>query len=138
MKTKEANITQSPSGRVTRTPVGRRNVLTVHGKEPGFEYRIANDEGDNVERLLAAGYVIEDADKITVGDHRIQKVSAPGSKAEVSVGKGMKAFVMKQKEEYYKEDQAAKQADIRKLEDSSKENALSGTDYGDFRTDKVR
>lgn len=138
MKTKEANVTQSPSGRVTRTPVGRRNVLTVNGKDPDFEYRIANDDGDNIERLMAAGYVIEDAEKVTVGDHRIQKVAPPGSKAEVSVGMGMKAYVMKQKKEYFLEDQAAKQAEIRKLEDSSKKNALSGTDYGDLRTDPVR
>jgi hypothetical protein len=32
--TKDSNLAKSPSGRVRRTPVGVRNVLTVGGKEP--------------------------------------------------------------------------------------------------------
>lgn len=136
MRTKAIN--EQPSGRTDRVPVGRRNILTVKGKEPGFVYRIVNDDGDNVERLLAAGYVIEDADKITVGDSRITKTHAPGTKAEVNVGKGTKAFVMKQRDEFYQEDQQSKQASIRELEDSSKKNALGASDFGDFDTKKLR
>lgn len=136
MKSKEINA--QPSGRTTRVPVGRRNILTVNGKEPGYTYRIVNDDGDNVERLLAAGYEIEDGSKITVGDHRINKATPIGSKAEVSVGKGVKAFVMKQRDEFYLEDQASKQTALKELEESSKKNALSGADYGEFGSKPIR
>ncbi len=125
---KEA-ISKAPERRVRRTPLGRRNALTVSGKDPSCVYRIVNDTGDRIHRFLEAGYEIEEASAVVVGDARIGKVSPPGSKAEVSVGQGQKAFVMKQKREYYEEDQAAKQAHINATEEATRQKALDGT-YG--------
>lgn len=122
-------IAKAPAGRVRRTPVGRRNVLTVSGKEPGYFYRVVNDVGDNVQRYLNAGYEFVDAKDVTIGDTRIGAPSAVGSNAQAHVGGGTKAFVMRQKEEWYKEDQAAKQDHIDQLEATTKEKALDGN-YG--------
>lgn len=124
VKDKEA-IAKSPSGRVRRTPVGARNVLTVGGKEPGYEYRIVNDEGDRVEQFKAAGYDVVSASDVTVGDRRINKASAEGSAAQVSVGGGMKAVVMRIKQEWYAEDQNAKIANIASTEAATKTEALN-------------
>lgn len=128
MSQKEA-IAKAPAGRVRRTPVGRRNVLTVTGTEPGYHYRVVNDVGGNVQRFLDAGYEFVDASKVTIGDTRIGTPSATGSKAEAHVGGGTKAFIMRQKEEFYKEDQAAKQAHNDAIEAATKEKALDGN-YG--------
>lgn len=128
MSQKEA-IAKAPAGRVRRTPVGRRNVLTVSGKEPGYHYRVVNDVGGNVQRFLSAGYEFVDANDVTIGDTRIGAPSATGSKAEAHVGGGTKAFVMRIKEEWYKEDQAAKQTHADALEAATKEKALDGN-YG--------
>lgn len=126
--TKEA-IAKAPAGRVRRTPVGRRNVLTVTGKEPGYVYRVVNDMGDNVQRFLNAGYEFVDSKDVVIGDTRIGAPTATGSKAEAHVGGGTKAFVMRQKQEWYEEDQAAKQAHVNAIEAATKEKALDGT-YG--------
>lgn len=128
--TKEAGVAKSLSGRVRRTPVGVRNVLTVGGKDPNFEYRIVNDEGDRVEQFKAAGYDVVSASDVTVGDRRINKASAEGSAAQVSVGGGMKAVVMRIKKEWYAEDQAAKIENVAQTEAATKLEAIKGSDYG--------
>ena len=37
---------------------GRRNKLTIAGKDPNFEYRIANDVDDRIQELQERGYEI--------------------------------------------------------------------------------
>lgn len=124
MATKE-NIAKSPSGRVTRTPVNSRNVLSVKGKDPDYEYRIVNDTADRIQQFQEAGYEIVNASEVTIGDKRVNAPTPEGSKAQVSVGKGDKAFVMKQRKEWYKEDQEAKIASTRQLEATMKQEATS-------------
>ena len=109
------------AARTTRVPVTERNVLSVKGKEPGFHYRIVNDTGDRVQQLIDAGYEIVDASTVQVGDKRISSVAPEGTKAQVSVGGGVKGFVMRQKQEWYDEDQAAKQARVDQQEESIKQ-----------------
>jgi hypothetical protein len=108
--------------RVKRTPINGRNVLTVTGKEPGYVYRIVNDTGDRVQQFLDAGYEKVLANDVQVGDKRINSPSPEGSTAQVSVGNGDKAIVMRIREEWYKEDQTAKQARVDELEQTIKQN----------------
>lgn len=128
--TKET-IAKSPSGRVKRTPIGHRNILTVRGKSPDYEYRIVNDEGDRVQMFKEAGYELCSADEVQVGDKRVSQATPEGSNAQVSVGGGLKAFVMKIKRDWYSEDQEAKQAKIDELEQTMKQTALAGN-YGNL------
>lgn len=117
--------------RSTRVPVTERNILSVKGKEDGYHYRIVNDTGDRVQQLMDAGYEIVDASSVQVGDKRINSTSPEGTQAQVSVGGGVKAFVMRQKLDWYNEDQAAKQARVNQLEEtitqSAGANGLSGS-----------
>lgn len=128
----------SASARPKRTPINSRNVLTVKGKEPGYEYRIVNDLGDRVEMFKDAGWELVDNKDVTVGDRRIERTSAEGSKAQVSVGGGTKAFVMRIPKEYYDEDQKAKQDQIDALEQSMKNQVLSGNDLKDGKFETTR
>ena len=123
--TKET-IAKSPSGRPSRTPIGQRNVLTVKGKDPNFEYRIDNDRGDRIATFEEAGYVVEDASKVRVGDKRVNNASPEGSKAQVAVGAGDKAVVMKIPKEFYQEDQDAKLERLRQLEDQMVNSGETG------------
>jgi hypothetical protein len=125
---KEA-ISKAPRGRVTRTPVGTRNILTVAGKDPNYVYRVINDSGDRVQEFMDAGYELVDANSVRVGDKRVNAATAEGSKAQLSVGQGQKAYVVRIKKEWYEEDQAAKQVHVNKLEEATKAKALDGT-YG--------
>ena len=66
---------------------------------------------------------------VRVGDKRVNNASPEGTKAQVSVGKGEKAFVMRMKE-FHEEDQAAKAAEIDRLEQTMKQKASGNADYG--------
>jgi hypothetical protein len=120
-----ASATQRP----TRTPISGRNVLTVNGKEPGYNYRIVNDNGDRISQFLEAGYELVDASTVSVGDKRVNVASAEGTKAQVSVGKGDKAFVMRIRQDWFDEDQKAKQAKVNEIEESIKQKS-GNADYG--------
>jgi hypothetical protein len=124
------SISKSPSGRVSRTPVGVRNVLTVRGKEPGYEYRIVNDDSDRIEQFKAAGYEVVLAKEVTIGDKRVSATSPEGSAASMSTGGGTHGVLMKIKTEWYQEDQKAKQIRVNELESSTKQEAIDGSNYG--------
>lgn len=114
--------------RVKRTPIGSRNILSVTGKEPGYVYRIVNDSSDRIQQFLDAGYELVNADSVQVGDKRVNTATPEGSKAQVSVGKGDKAFVMRIRQEWYDEDQKAKQEHVNKLEQAIKQPGTA--DFG--------
>jgi hypothetical protein len=123
-------IAKAPERRTRRTPLGPRQPLRVRNKSPEYEYRIANDTGDRIQELLDQDWEICSADEIQVGDRRVDKPSAPGSVAEVSVGQGKKAIVMRKRKDWYEEDQAVKQEMVKKTEDATKQEAQSGGFYG--------
>lgn len=123
MKTKE--------NRVRRNSVnGVRNVLTIQGKEPGFEYRVVNDVGDRVAQLEEIGYEIVKDDKVSVGDRRIANPTKDGSPVKVSVGGGTQAYVMRIKSEFYEEDKVAKAKHIDNIEKGTMKEAREKADYG--------
>jgi hypothetical protein len=129
MTQKEA-IAKAPLKRVRRTTIGTRNVLTVTGKEPGYEYRFVNDTSDRVQAFLDNGWEIVEDKSVRIGDKRLGAPSgSEGTAAVASVGQGMKSYVLRIPEEFYKEDQAAKQAYVDATEAATKEKALDGT-YG--------
>lgn len=127
--TKEA-IAKAPAGRVTRTPIGTRNILTVKGKDPNYEYRIVNDVEDRITQFQEAGYEVVQSESVDVGDKRAASGTSIGSAKTLSVGQGTKAYVMRIKKEWYEEDQRAKQGQIAATESAIKDPTLNGGDYG--------
>jgi hypothetical protein len=131
---KEA-IAKAPAGRVTRTPVGSRNILTVKGKDPNYEYRIVNDVDDRIEQFKEAGYeIVSNSSDVQVGDKRVNSASSEGSVKQMAVGQGTKAYLMKIKKDWFQEDQQAKQRRVDELEKATKEKARKASDYGDIST----
>ena len=129
-------IVKEPSGRPTRTPVGRRNILSVKGKEAGYEYRIVNDEFDRIDTFKEAGWEVVSNSDVSVGDKRVAASTTPGSAAQVNVGGGAKGVVMRIKQDWYDEDQAAKRAQVKETEDQLRRDARNGADYGDIKYDR--
>lgn len=128
---KEA-ISKAPSGRPTRTSIGQRNILTVKGKDPNYHYRIVNDTDDRIAQFIEAGYELVADDTVEVGDKRVNASSSLGSKKQISVGQGTKAFAMRIKKEWYDEDEAAKLRQVAEIERATKAKALDGT-YGELK-----
>ena len=106
---------------------GRRNKLTIAGKEAGFEYRVVNDTDNRIAELQERGYEIV-THNASVGDKRVGTPKKEGTPVEIAVGGGKKAYLMRIKDEWYKEDQAAKLEDIAETEKSLQ--ATSDGDYG--------
>lgn len=122
-------IAKAPSGRVKRVPVGGRNILTVHGKDPNYVYRIVNDEDDRIARFKEGGYELVPDETVKVGDTRANAASSMSSMKQLSVGGGKKAYLMRIRKDWYEEDQKAKQDVVNAQEAAMKKKALSGT-YG--------
>lgn len=125
------NQVNKPQNRPQRTPVGQRNVLTVKGKDPNYEYRIVNDIDDRIAQFLDAGYELVQDDAVKVGDKRVDSASSVGGAKHISVGQGTKAYLMRQRKEWYDEDKARKLAHVAEIERATKEKALDGT-YGEL------
>ena len=119
--------------RTQRTPLANRSVLGIKGKEPGYVYRIVNDTGDRVASFQEQGYEIVTDSSITIGDRRVGKASADGSPVQVAVGNGIDGYLMRIKEEYYKEDQAYKEQKLSELEQSMRKEAKDNSDYGNLK-----
>jgi len=117
--------------RTRRSPInGVRNKLNVRGQEPGYVYRIVNDIEDRVQSLQEMGYEIVTDKGVTVGDKRIANPTQEGSPVKVSVGQGVQAYVMRQKQEWFDEDQKAKNARNDELEAQMKREAKDAGFYG--------
>lgn len=126
-------IAKVPPRRPVRTPLGQRNILTVRGKEPGYEYRFVNDIGDRVQEFLDNGWEVVKQEDVRIGDKRLGTPSgAEGSVATAAVGRGTQAYLLRIREEWYKEDQEAKQDHVDRTEAATKEKALDGT-YGELK-----
>lgn len=130
--TKET-IAKAPASRTRRTPTSGRNVLTVRAedKDDDFVYRIVNDTGDRIAEFKERGYEVVQGD-VKVGDRRVDSGSSEGSAVQVSVGGGTKGYLMRIRKDWYKEDQAAKQAEV----DKSESALQSGGDYGQLKIGK--
>lgn len=120
--TKEAVVRKK-----TRVPIsGARNVLTVKGKEPGFHYRVVNDVGDRIEMFKEAGYEVV-THEAKIGDRRLATPSKLGAAATTHVGGGMQGVLMRIPQEWYDEDQDAKENRLRETEAAM---SSSDADYG--------
>lgn len=125
---KEA-IAKAPERRVKRNTLGTRNILTVQGKDPMYEYRIVNDTGDRVPFLQNQDWEIVSAGEVQIGDKRIGNPGTTSSQAEVSLGGGLRGYVMRKLKNWHEDDQAEKQKYVNQTEAATKEQALNGT-YG--------
>ena len=106
---------EEATGRETRVPLGlHRAKLTFQGRK-GYVRRVVNDLGGRLEAAQNAGYQFVESEGKSLGDPDIDNVNRDlGSRISRVVDKttGAKAFLMEIKEDFYKEDQAKKAADL--------------------------
>lgn len=123
---------KATSKRVERKPLHQRGPQTIAtgALEPGFQYRFVNDVGSRIENFKAAGYEFVVDDNLAVGDSRVFDPSSQGSAKVVTSNDGTKSYLMRIKDEWYKEDQAAKQNRVNELEQAIKTPNSQGADYG--------
>lgn len=111
---------------------GTRNVLTVSGKDPGFEYRVVNDDGDRVSQFEDMGYEVVKDSSIKVGDRRIANPTKEGSPVQISVGGGQKAYLMRIRKDWYEEAQEDKAKQVDEMEKGMLKDTKNSADYGNI------
>ena len=125
----EAKKSADAKARV-RTPLGaKRDILSVQNPEEGYVYRIVNDTPGRINRFKEAGYeLVEDAQ---LGTSHVDGNQASQGIVSKDVGKGVTAVVMRQRDEFYKEDQAEKQRKIDELENSMRKKKVNPNESTD-------
>jgi len=116
----QTNETREGKGRAARVPLNALQAkLQVRNTERGFNYRWFNDDHGRIAAAQAAGYeFVEDedakAERAGTNAESDTRISFPaGTRRD---GKPMNAYLMKIREEFYNEDQAAKQASVDEID----------------------
>lgn len=115
-------VSREATGRRERTPLGAPRPKMGAKPIPGHQQRWVNDDGTRLMDAQNAGYEY-------VTDERGRKISRPVGSGEN--GKPMTAHLMKIPDEFYEEDQAAKQAELDKIDNSIKRGGIKGADQQD-------
>lgn len=113
--------------RKERTPVnGERDILTVKGKDPNYEYRFVIDRPGRIQRFLDGGWEVVTED-LEVGQKAVDTPSGKvGSAVTKHAGGGQTYILMRIPKEWYDEDQQAKQDKVDALEASMQEDIRQG------------
>jgi hypothetical protein len=120
-----------------RIPIGaNRDITNVNDTPDGYKDRWVNDDGSRVAKFSSAGYEhVPDAD---MGSSNVDGSHAKDGVVSKDMGKGVTAYLMRQREDYFAEDQAEKQKIVDSTEESmrkanvKKENSTDGT-YGEVK-----
>lgn len=101
-------------GRAERVPLGTPKAKLAFPDRPGYMRRVINDIGDRVIRAERGGWQF-------VEDERERDESGRGKRVSMTVGTKpdgtpMWAYLMEIREEFYQEDQKAKQSAINETE----------------------
>lgn len=132
MKQRHAQKKSASKTGAMRVPVGgSRNVTTVNDTPEGYVDRWVNDSEGRVERFKRAGY--ENVSSASVGDSGVDASHAEGGVVSREMGQGVTAYLMRQRVDYFEEDQAAKQQTVDDSEDSIRrdvDNKLQDGHYG--------
>jgi len=117
MKQRHASEKTAVVSKQMRVPVGgRRNITTVNDTPAGYKDRWVNDGSGRLDRFKKAGY--EHVSAADVGDSGVDGTHAEAGVVSKDMGKGTTAYLMRQREDYFNDDQAAKQRDVDATEDS--------------------
>ena len=128
--------TTNRSNRPKRVPVsGRRDILTVEGKDPSYVYRWVNDVEGRIDMFKDGGYEVVTHD-VKVGEKDVDSSKGTGSVVTKNVGAGTTAVLMRIKKEWYEEDQKAKQDEVNRSEEDMRRE-LNKRDDGRYGSVKI-
>ena len=114
---------------------GARDILTAEVKE-GYVGRWVNDIDNRVQKFIDAGYeFVTSAGDYLAGEESLNNAKSPTSGViSKNVGKGVTAYLMAQRKEWYEEDQKAKHDIIERQEQAIFDTSGEGR-YGKVNVD---
>ena len=126
------------TGRAPRVPVsGNRDILTVDGKDPSFEYRWILDSSEDGQRVMKFNkawwdLVLSDDGQHSVGQDMVYKSANVGSIIRSPAGSGKFYYLMRIPKELYAQDQAAKAKEIAEVEKTITQTDSDNGQYGNI------
>lgn len=121
------------TGRSTRVPLGvARSKLSVP-KRPGYVRRWVNDSEGRLQMAEQGGYQFATDQELQIGAPDIDNENRDlGARISRVVDKttGQKAYLMEIKEDFYREDQAAKVKKVEEVDQRIKKGKLEEVDGG--------
>ncbi|MCK4830157.1 hypothetical protein KA005_81315 [bacterium] len=136
----DVNRATEVSGRPdVRVPVsGNRDILTIAGKDPAFEYRFVLDnseDGQRIQKFKAAWWdLVNGSDgQHIVGQNMVYKTNNVGSIIRVPAGNSQFYYCMRIPKEYYKQDQTQKQNEITEREKAITQTDSDNGQYGNIK-----
>lgn len=112
--------------RPERIPVnGTRDILTVSGRDPNYEYRWVLDQPGRIDKFKQAGYEVV-TDDLKVGQKAVDSSDKKLGSAITTSRGGQTLVLMRVLKEWYEEDQKAKQDKVDALEATLQDEARSG------------
>ena len=135
--------------KVERVPVdGMRDIMTVRGRDPAYEYRWVADsdeKGSRIWKFKRGGWDLvkldEEEAKLTIGQESVYKSKEDGTLCRLHTGDGAYSYLMRIKKEWYDEDQDNKAASIRETEagiigEQSSQGEANNGQYGSVKFEK--
>lgn len=131
MKAKnEAKKKAEISARV-RIPVGAgRDITVVRDTPEGYCDRWVNDNPGRIEQFKRAGYEL--VEKAQVGDEGVDGTHSESGVVSRDMGKGVTAYLMRQRKDYFEADKAEKLAKIDKTEEAIQRNKNDNRNDGQY------
>ena len=120
-----ARVAKTTRKRPTRSTAGRRDILTVEGKDNDFVYRIVNDEPGRVAAMKDRGYELAEGEENFISSWDNSQSEA-GSVKSKHVGGGKNAVLMRIPKEWFEEDQKEKEEHVNRLENKTKTSEIKG------------
>ena len=124
------NLAKTPSRRRTAAE-GLRDFLSVLNQDPNYVYRHAADDParpGRIEKLQELGYEIVLDGDVDVGESTVDRRSKQklGTAVTRPGGGGITLVLMRQRKEWFDEDQAFKQAKVDALEEAMQQDIAMG------------
>jgi len=127
MKERHASKRQVETLQRTRIPIGtNRDVTAVRDTPDGYKDRWVNDNPGRIEKFKQAGYEL--VASAQVGDSAVDGTHSEGGVVSRDMGNGVTAYLMRQRREYFDEDQAAKQRLVNQTEENLRRKKRNSTD----------
>ena len=115
----------------------RRNTLTIDGKDKNYHYRVVNDTDGRPEKLETFGYEYVRGDE-QLGDPTADGAKTLGSVISKPVGGGKTGILMRTKREFYEEDQADKQRELKESENALHKKSEEDGHYGNLKISRSK
>lgn len=129
MKARQADNRKKEISTTMRMPIGvRRDITAVKDTPTHSVDRWVNDVPGRVEIFRQAGY--ENVEQACVGDSGVDGTHSSNGVVSRDMGQGTTAYLMRQRREYFDQDQAEKQRHINEGEEAMRRDKNDTRDDG--------